>query len=330
MERRPTLKDFSISCILVLLSSAISLMVAEGIAQLYAAHIAKRGKLFKPSATVGWQVLPDLDLVRLNANGELWQVKTDRQGHRAASSWDKNADTKLLILGDSYVFGEGVSIEDRFDTLIQQNRLDWSTINTGVMGYGTDQQIIASRRYFRMLGNKDIVILLTCYNDFYDITRKRHSGRSKPWFEVTRENRLLEHKPTISWREILRDRSYILSRTMNLFEKQKDFSTEEIDRAGTLYYSIIHQETGDLIQKGVNVIIAYHGLHHVKSKRARASIVASLNRTCSIPGIDCLSLDRALTQANNGMNFLNDLHWNRSGHKVVATVLENYLASKFD
>jgi hypothetical protein len=49
---------------------AIGLVALEGGGRLCATAIAKRGKLFQPDAELGWTPLPNLDLVRDNANGD--------------------------------------------------------------------------------------------------------------------------------------------------------------------------------------------------------------------------------------------------------------------
>ncbi len=101
---------------------------------------------------------------------------------RSPSVWDPNAQTRVLIVGDSFAFGEGVNIDDRFDLIIRRQNPAVSIVNVGVMGYGTDQQMIAARPYLRTLRADDILIVLTHQSDFFDILRRKFSGRSKPWF----------------------------------------------------------------------------------------------------------------------------------------------------
>jgi len=45
-----------------------------------------------------------------------------------------------LILGDSLSFGEGIDIKDRFDVRMLSFLPATRVINTGTMGYGTDQE----------------------------------------------------------------------------------------------------------------------------------------------------------------------------------------------
>src|SRR5262245_57821483 len=108
--------------------------------QVYVAAIAKRGKLFDYDVQAGWRTLPNLDLARLNAAKQEWVIKTDAAGLRTFSSQPAANGRNLLILGDSFAFGEGVMLEDRFDAVIRKANPGLNIVNTGTMGYGTDQE----------------------------------------------------------------------------------------------------------------------------------------------------------------------------------------------
>jgi hypothetical protein len=70
------------NALLVVLSLAIGLAALEAGGRLFATAIAKKGKLFRPDLELGWTPLPDLDLVRSNANGDPWHIVTDAAGIR--------------------------------------------------------------------------------------------------------------------------------------------------------------------------------------------------------------------------------------------------------
>ena len=199
------------NALLVVLSLAIGLAALEAGGRVFATAIAKKGKLFQPDPELGWRPLPNLDLVRRNADGGLWHVATDAAGIRGSSTWPDDRHTRLLILGDSFAFGEGVDLTDRFDTILQERIPNLAVVNLGVMGYGPDQQLIRARRWAPQLRRGDALLLLTYHgNDFHDLARTRHAGRSKPWIEEV-DGRLLEHRPAIDALDVLRDRSYVFT-----------------------------------------------------------------------------------------------------------------------
>ena len=105
-------------------------------------YFLKKGRLFKYDSLIGWVPLGDRSITRINSNGDYWTVKTDSNGLRISSSLPENVKTsknKLLILGDSFAFGEGVDLEKRFDFALSS---EYNIVNLGVMGNGTDQQYL--------------------------------------------------------------------------------------------------------------------------------------------------------------------------------------------
>jgi hypothetical protein len=314
-----------LSTITILVFTTIALISMEVLSQMYVYIIAKRGKLFKPDLVVGWKNLPNLNLVRLNSNGEEWRVRTDKNGIRGSSVWKNENNVRVLILGDSFAFGEGISINARFDSVIKKKMLSLAIINMGVMGYGTDQQLIGARQFLYNQRNNDIMIILTFYNDFYDILRKTFVGRAKPWFELSNREGLIEHSPAVTWITVLRDKSYILALLMTLFEDHPKFTKNDLKYAAQLYEAIIRNELTSVLQKSVRVIIAFHGLNYVDDSEHKEILELSIQRVCSIKGIECLYLDNHLMTKNDGQNFLKDGHWNKEGHAIVAELLIDLL-----
>ena len=81
---------------------------------------------------------------------------------------------RVLILGDSIVFGVGVADNETFSEILNSYvvlQLDF--VNCGVIGYGPDQELLLYKKYFKKI-NPDVVILSICLdNDFLDISLPR-------------------------------------------------------------------------------------------------------------------------------------------------------------
>lgn len=324
--RRAAVKRCLLPGCLLLASLLFAFAVAEGLAQAYVYGIAKKGKMFKPDPVLGWKVLPDLDMMRRNADGALWHLATNADGSRSRSFWNESTLVKILILGDSFAFGEGVDLEDRFDTLLETSGLAGDIVNLGVMGYGTDQQMIVARDYFPVMEAGDLVILLTHSNDFHDILRKTHSGRAKPRFSLTDDRHLVEHPVRLTWREELRDRSYIFASVMSWFQRRREFTRQDLARSTELYRAIVLKEMEEVLHEGIYVLIAYHGLFDLENEEGLQIVRPAMEGLCSQRSrIDCLWLDPFLEEPNGTRNFLSDRHWSREGHRVVADVIGNYL-----
>ena len=328
-RRNQTVKQIGSWIFFFLFSFSTGFFLTEIIAQIYVNQFAKRGKLMQPDSLLGWKHRPELNLERFNSNGKLWRIQTNASGYRTEASWAKNATRRILILGDSFAFGEGVNIEDRFDTRLSEKRSDWAFINLGVMGYGTDQEFIAGREYFESLRAGDTIILLSYFNDYVDILRQKFAGRSKPWFSY-HNGELHEHSPIIGLREQLRDKSYILSRIFQIWEKDLyDYSFKDVKRGLVLYKRIVSSETKKLIEKGVSVIIVHHGEQILyNSKQLNRQLFQNIfTNICGTSNTTCISLDKFLPIPPNEDIFLKDGHWNKYGHKIVADVLYEYLST---
>ncbi len=90
---------------------------------------------------------------------------------------------RIMCLGDSFTFGVGVEAEQTFSKILQNRLLrDTDVINTGVTGFGTDQEYL----YLTYEGKRyqpDLVVLVFySENDMDDNQRHSGLGYPKPYF----------------------------------------------------------------------------------------------------------------------------------------------------
>jgi len=302
----------------ILAVSGIVLLLSEGAVQSVMTYVLGRGRLFERDASVGWKVRANLDVTRRNPEGRQWNIKTGPCGLRSGCDWRANAIHRLLVLGDSFAFGEGIAVEDRFDTELARHQPDWSIVNLGVMGYGTDQELVAARAFTGRLRANDTVLVLVYGNDFFDILRKRFAGRSKPWFELTGIE-IVEHPPAFSWLDRVRDQSYIAAALSRFAEPaREDYSNGEREKGISLFQAMLDREIAGLTERGVKVVLARHGMWlvtegastHVRERLANAWDALCADRAC-------LDLDPALASVESQA----DGHWNAEGHRVVGELL---------
>jgi len=292
------------------------LILLEGVGRLFVYHVFHRGRLFQNDPVLGWRPLPNLERTRKNADGFFWTIRTNSLGYRSPRSWKAGAARRILVLGDSFAFGDGLNIEDRFDTLMSQRRPSWSIVNLGVMGYSTGQELIAGRDYYGHLGPGDAVILLTCANDFHDLLRRFFAGRAKPWFS-REEGTLLEHPPDMTLLVRLRDSSYLAGRLMALLNihQGRPISPKEAKQGMELYQALVREELGSLPAAGVTVILGYHDMTGVPEG---TDVDAFFGRFSDLKGFRTVNLEERITGSDG---LLKDRHWNRTGSAVVASSL---------
>src|SRR5262249_26701328 len=121
---------------------------------------------------------PAQGLVRLNALGLPGnEVRPDKAP----------GTTRVLVLGDSFVFGVGVDEEHVFTTRLSEllaasPRGPYEVVNMGVSGYSTDQEYLLFRELGKTLG-PDIVLLVVTDNDFPgNAVRFAYARYYKPYF----------------------------------------------------------------------------------------------------------------------------------------------------
>ena len=143
----------------------------------------RTGHFYLFDETLGWRNVPN------------WSAKTRGQPLTINSrglrdreyTLDKPPGIKrLLVLGDSFAWGYGVGDDDIFTEVLERRfeseRRPWQVVNTGVSGWGTDQQYL----FLKSEGfeYQPDVVLLAFYllNDPKEVRLSDVYGLSKPVF----------------------------------------------------------------------------------------------------------------------------------------------------
>ncbi|HXL87177.1 MAG TPA: hypothetical protein VN927_08190, partial [Gemmatimonadaceae bacterium] len=234
---------------------AVAPFAAEAALRLYASYVTKGDHLFRSDAQTGWSNAPNLLTTRINAAGEEWSIRTDQNGQRLIAQ-DPRARRRILILGDSLSFGEGIDIKDRFDVKMLSSLPGARVINTGTMGYGTDQEYVAFRNWKHLLESGDTVLIVLNQSDYFDVLRRRFVGRAKPYFEKVDGSYVLRPPPIRLW-ERWSDWSLVASVVAKFIEPT---APESLDPSQSI--EIIRFILGRIreeVPRGVRVVLAHQG-----------------------------------------------------------------------
>ena len=289
---------------------AVAPVAAEAALRLYASYVTKRDRLFHSDAQTGWSNAPNLLTTRINAAGEEWSIRTDQNGQRLIAQ-DPRAGRKILILGDSLSFGEGIDIKDRFDVKMLPSLPGTRVINTGTMGYGTDQEYVTFRNWKHLLESGDTVLIVLNQSDYFDVLRRRFFGRAKPYVEKVDGSYVLR-QPSIGLWERWSDWSRVASVVARFIEST---APENLDPSQSI--EIIRFILGRIreeVPRGVRVALAHQGTRDFLGPKLGLSSTIF----CEFGDV-CIDLDDAL--AADPVHLLPDGHWSASGHTAVAQVL---------
>ena len=289
----------------------VALLATEAALRIYARYVSKRDYLFRFDAQTGWSNAPNFRTTRINAAGEEWSIRTDHNGQRLIAQ-NPDARRKILILGDSLSFGEGIEIKDRFDVRMLSSLPDARVINTGVSGYGTDQEYVAFRNWRHLLESGDIVMIILNQSDYFDVTRHRYFGRAKPYFEKVDGAYVLRSPERVLW-ERWSNYSRVASVVARLVEPMASASLDDPRQSVEIIGHIFGQIRQE-VPRGVKVVLAHQGTpDFLEPKLGFSSTIF-----CQFADV-CIDLDRVL--AADPAYLLPDGHWSASGHAAVARVL---------
>jgi hypothetical protein len=289
---------------------AVAPVAAEAALRLYSSYVTKRDHLFRSDEQTGWSNAPNLLTTRINAAGEEWSIRTDHNGQRLIAQ-NSRARHRILILGDSLSFGEGIEIKDRFDVKMLSSLPEARVINTGTMGYGTDQEYVAFRNWRHLLESGDTVVIVLNQSDYFDVLRRRFFGRAKPYFEKVDGPYVLRPPPIGLW-ERWSDWSRVASVAARFIEPT---APESLDPSQSI--EIIRFILGRIreeVPRGVRVVLAHLGTRDFLGPKLGLSSTIF----CQFADI-CIDLHDVL--AADRVHFLPDGHWSASGHAAVAQAL---------
>lgn len=138
--------------------------------ELYEANPAY-GYALRPSRTATYDYPPDAP--------RTITVRADAYGFRNSHDISaRDGRLRVLVLGDSYTFGEGVQEDERFTHYLQAQEPGWRVDNIGIPGYGPDLMLLALQAMLPV-AKPDVVLVVLFYDDFRRV-RPRYSGMGYP------------------------------------------------------------------------------------------------------------------------------------------------------
>ena len=158
---------------------------------------------------------------------------------------------RVLVLGDSYVWGLGASQNELF-TNRSVYRTDDELINCGVSGYGTDQEYLFYLRVGQRFDVDQVVLVFTPHNDVANNLASKQYSYLKPYFTLNNGELILhaDHVRNNPVRNLIRrvDRECrvwnvvtkglqglghaIVPKKEKLKDAQRNFLVSDADRAG--------------------------------------------------------------------------------------------------
>jgi hypothetical protein len=258
---------------------------------------------------------------------------------------------RVLMFGDSFVFGVGVDEPHLLSTLLQR-RLDVSgsgpfqVVNMGISGYSTDQQYLLLQERGMEL-EPDIVVLIACDNDFSGNTVDFAYGRYyKPYYAHDEEGELqLRNTPVprldrlqrlkLGMAQHSRVWNAVRSRTSTNKKLAGALASLQVGRpkpsgedAVSLTASLV-LEFRDLVERADGRFVLLNTGH----RGEQTPLFHALRRRLRPEGVLFLGLEGILEEARQRLpdepwDFGRDAHWNVAAHELASRAVHGLLAAR--
>ncbi len=252
--------------------------------------------------TLGWFPIPN-DHRSLSIT-----VINNTKGFRGAE-FRKNDQPGIVFLGDSFVWGHGVEVTDRFTEKLQSSHPEWNIYNLGITGYGTDQEYLLLQRYFDELKPRLVFLVFCSENDREDNSLNARYNSFKPYYTVTAHGLKLNGVPVPRSEHLLCLEHPLLSKSylFRLVVRTYKNMTLPVERSYSDPTTIILAEIQRYVKERQSILVV--GL------TATDPALERFLQDSNIPWVDLTTQHR----------FSEDYHWSPEGHTFVCARIEQFL-----
>jgi hypothetical protein len=239
--------------------------------------------------------------------------------------------TRILVLGDSFTFGDEVSDDETYPYYLQRALPDAEVINAGASGYAHDQMLILLREKLDLA--PDVVVLGFLQ---MDMNRNRLGFRdfAKPRFEIVDDRIEVRGYPLPTPVEVLgrlRFRPYLVDLESSIRYRLRDrLGTEqrEVERVTLRILAEIAHVSSTI---GATFVLAYlPDGREIAADPAATSGERFFSRACAaIVSARCVNTRSEFAlRRSQGTEFKVSGHWGPEGHQAVAHSLAAFLSAR--
>lgn len=266
---------------------------------------------------------------------------------------------RVMVLGDSFMEGLQVPFESSFPSLLERELARTSgrpveVVNASVSGWGTDDEL----RYLADYGVKyrpDLVLIAVClHNDIEDNLRERwHTIRDGSLIEQPRAPASWLGYKVVELKGFIATRSHLYQLWRRAWHRRdmEDTGRQLNDHVAQLFREPMPEQIAlglkltRLMLQGIQALSAQSGgrvalvlipLRAQVSDSALAAsaggarpqrLVTAIADSLGIPVIDLLPAFRQWTAQQGGDLYLEEGHWNETGHRVAADTTAKVLGA---
>lgn len=277
----------------------------------------------------GWVSKPNIKDMQVF---ETKVLNTNSKGFRGKNeySYTKDPDKiRIITIGDSYTFGEGVSDNETYPYYLQEITPNTEVMNLGIHGYGHDQMLIFLKEEI-IKYNPDIIIL-----GFIHFDRRRNMlnfrDYAKPKFELDGKELRLTTTPVPPPEEILK-LDWIRPRIFDIYSiihyklrfRSGEYTKEKEELTTAILTEII--TTADSMH-AIPIFVYLPTIPEISISDPLTSGEMYLSSVCETNDIVRYISTRPylIDQLNKGVTFKERGHWGPVGNFAIAEAIKHYL-----
>lgn len=227
---------------------------------------------------------------------------------------------RLLLLGDSFAYGQEVADDETFAWHLDQSGLN--VVNTAVPGFGHDQMLLTLRRVAPD-HSPDVVVLAYVPMDVSRNLRS-HRGAPKPRYYLDDLGILVEPGPVAAPGAGWTPRLYSVEIGEALVRwvdtKVPPFSGWRVERGERLTLALFGALTSEAARYGARLVLVYLPTRaDLRESMFPSRDRALFDNICSVLDVDCVDTTPALKAL--GAPLFRDTHYGPEAHAAIARVI---------
>ena len=153
----------------------------------------EKSMLYRYDASLGW--FPRASHRATGFGSRLFVTEHNSHGFRGPEPLPSNKPV-IVFLGDSFVWGYDVDASERFTEKFQARHPNWTVLNLGISGYGTDQELLLLQQKFDTYRPRVVFLMFCTETDEEDnCSNVRYWGYYKPYYTVENDQPRLKGVP---------------------------------------------------------------------------------------------------------------------------------------
>tara|TARA_B100001057_G_scaffold360293_1_gene362598 strand:- start:1466 stop:2470 length:1005 start_codon:yes stop_codon:yes gene_type:complete len=162
-------------------------------------------QLFEYNDVLGYRFIPNIK-ARIQHESGGYLLQTNSSGFRCKHDfleYKKNNINRILLFGDSFTAGDGVSDNNRYSEILERQINDLEVFNYALPGSGTDQQYLAYQTFVKEIDNDILIIAVlvenirrvASYYRYYENDQGKKLVFAKPFYQLENNELILRQCP---------------------------------------------------------------------------------------------------------------------------------------